>query len=691
MASRRGLLPHLPWALALFVPLLAVAIFGGLELRRQGARVADAVQMQAATFLAGARLHFEERVRDDVHAALTRVHLTSSNLVAETRIAIEEGDRVLNLFCLDGQGQLVHPRLSVARESALPFLNSTSSDDIRFAEHLLHLGGDAELQRARVILQRYVQRRPTPPIERARASFRLGTVHRKLGDLAGAEGAYLDARVTAAQTDASPIGIELLTRVAIAEMQQNVGDLLELARGISENEWFAVPDELAGAVLARALASLPLDSSVEQVQRIQTHERVRRIGRRLAAQYDRFAAPAVQRALTESATEPLLRSLGNGSECALLALRRTTEDEQNAAGRKVRWIGMRIDLPGLVNDAMDAFLTPRPEGYRLVVLDPDGTPILDDGGHESDAPSSRNSAASEVPTLAGLVLRAIPVDPEATLRDQRDAVRNRVLILAALLAVALGGCFLLVRSVARETEVSNLKMMFVSRMSHELKTPLALIKMYGETLALGRVKDQAQAQGFGGIVAREADRLNEQIERILSFAQQISGTLRYAPEKVDLATAVLNVVEEYRDHVHRSGCVLNVRIDPTARPAGAWVDPLALHLAITSLIENAVKYTPKNQIDRSVAVELRREGNLGVIAVHDHGIGIPASEQRRVFDAFYRASNAGEMRGAGLGLSQVLHFVEAHHGDVIAMSAPGGGTIVRVRLPLSGAEPPPST
>ncbi|MEZ5965563.1 MAG: HAMP domain-containing sensor histidine kinase [Planctomycetota bacterium] len=671
---RFGHLSHLPSALALLVPLLAVAVLGGLELSRQSAQVADAVQQQAATFLASARLHFEERVRGTAEDALHRASLRSPRLVAETLAAVASDEGVLDLFCLDGQGQLVHPRTAMPRESALPFLSPTTSDEIRLAEALLALGGHAELQRAQVLLQRFALRRPAAVAERARAAFRLGSVLRQTGDLVAAERAYLEARLLAAQSDASPIGVELLTRVAVAEMQARPDTLLDLARGICENEWFAVPDELAGAVLARILAELPEEAGAD-VRNLRSLEGARRTARRYAHEYQRFAAAAVERAVADDPPEPIVRVIGSGPDCALLALRRTTDAEQSVAGRTLRWLGLRLDLPCLVNETMDAFLSPQPVGFRLEVLDGDGASILDG--------ASGSPVAAEVPTVAGLVLRAVPVDPDAALRDERAAVRNRVLILAALLALALGGGFLLVRSVGRETELADLKMIFVSRMSHELKTPLALIKMYGETLALGRAKDAAQTQAFGGIVAREADRLNDQIQRILSFAQQLSGTLRYTPEKVDLAEAVEDVIAEYRDHVHRSGCVLRAQIDESVRAVHAMVDPHALHLALSSLIDNAVKYTPKTQVPRDVVVALRREGDVGTITVRDHGIGIPDKERQRVFDPFYRASNAGEIRGAGLGLGQVQHFAEAHHGQVSVAAAPGGGTVVTLRLPLA--------
>jgi signal transduction histidine kinase len=747
---------HLPWALALFVPLLAVAVLGGLELRRQGDRAADAVQQQAATFLRGARLHFEEQMRTRIEAALQRAQLRGPNLVEQTRVAIEQGDSVLDLFCLDAKGTLVHPRLALPREPALPFATAPSSDELRLAEHIAQIGDRAALQRARSMLRRYLARpRPAQPSERARASFRLGTVLRQLGELDAADAAFIEASVIAADSDAGPLGVDLLTRIARAELWPQRSTLLELAREISENAWYAVPDELAGAVFTRALAALPEAAQhngaghEDELALLRAHESVRRTSRRLAAEFERFAAPAVQRVLQEPPHGPVLRAIGSGAECALLALRPTSANEQAHAGRQTRWLGLRIDLAALANDAMDAFLTPGREGYRLLILDPEGTPILGDtkaaadhdagdehraatGSEGGPDPDDRTlgdgvgdgdridlarlgaSVAPEAPTLAGLILRAVPVDPIATLRDEHAAVRNRVLILTALVALALAGGFLLVRSVGRDAELSTLKMEFVSRMSHELKTPLSLIKMYGETLALQRAKDAAQAAHFGDIVAREADRLTSQIERMLAFAKQQAGTLRYVTQNVDLLDVVADVVDEYRDHVERTGCTLSLAQLPLApSPPGAAtppgpgdgtgslfcaVDPHALHLSLVSLIENSVKYTPPSQADRSIVVTVTRTGGRGVIAVADRGIGIPAAERKRVFTAFYRASNAGEVRGAGLGLSQVQHFVRAHGGEVGVEDNPGGGTIMRLLLPLSrgaregpqGGSAPPS-
>ena len=114
----------------------------------------------------------------------------------------------------------------------------------------------------------------------------------------------------------------------------------------------------------------------------------------------------------------------------------------------------------------------------------------------------------------------------------------------------------------------------------------------------------------------------------------------------------------------------------------ASVDRTALASAVINLLENAAKYTAEEDGDRDVRLELRADGGHAIVDVLDRGRGVPPAEVERVFDSFYRASNAGEVRGAGLGLSLVRHFARAHGGDVTARPREGGGTILRLHLPL---------
>ena len=119
----------------------------------------------------------------------------------------------------------------------------------------------------------------------------------------------------------------------------------------------------------------------------------------------------------------------------------------------------------------------------------------------------------------------------------------------------------------------------------------------------------------------------------------------------------------------------------------ANVDKAALGGALVNLLENALKYGNEESPDHSLRVELRRASDKAILELHDRGRGIPTGQHDRIFDSFFRASNSGEVRGAGLGLSLVRHFAIAHEGSVVAMPRHGGGTTFRIAIALR-SEPP---
>lgn len=295
----------------------------------------------------------------------------------------------------------------------------------------------------------------------------------------------------------------------------------------------------------------------------------------------------------------------------------------------------------------------------------------------------------DAPALADLRLRAVPVDPGAFVRAEQAATRNRKFLSLGLVALAVGGAFFLARSAARDAEQAAERMGFVSRVSHELKTPLALIKMYAETLLLGRASGDRDPQRCASIISREADRLTTMIERVLDFSRSEAGTLSYTKERIDVSDLLLSVTDEFRPRAEERGGGIEVAFEDQL-----WVDadPEALHGAVVNLLDNAVKYTPATADDRTIEIDLRGAADRVVLEVRDRGIGIPEGERERVFSGFFRASNSGEVRGFGLGLSLVKHFVDHHSGTIEALGREGGGTILRMTLPrvaTPAADPSP--
>jgi signal transduction histidine kinase len=280
----------------------------------------------------------------------------------------------------------------------------------------------------------------------------------------------------------------------------------------------------------------------------------------------------------------------------------------------------------------------------------------------------------------GLTLAAHLADPAGWAAAESAAASQRTLLILFLFVTALGGALWSWRSVSRETELASLKIDLVSRVSHELKTPLALVRMYGETLSMGRARDSSQAAEFGGIIAREAERLTTLIQRILDFSRQQAGTLAYQKAPIDLGELLREVAGAYSPHLEARGVIL---IDSLPPGIAVQCDANACESAIVNLLENAAKYGRDGDTEHEVELVLERCHDQAVVEVRDRGRGIPAGELDRVFDGFYRASNSGEVRGAGLGLSLVQHFARAHGGDIQAMAREGGGTVMRLTLPLA--------
>jgi signal transduction histidine kinase len=257
-------------------------------------------------------------------------------------------------------------------------------------------------------------------------------------------------------------------------------------------------------------------------------------------------------------------------------------------------------------------------------------------------------------------------------------------MLLGLAVVAGAGAFLLIRGMRREAELAQLKTSFVGRVSHELKTPLALIRMYGETLALGRAQEPDKVQHFAGIIARESDRLTAMIDNILDFSRIEAGRKEYERSLVELAPLLDDCLESYRSHLESQGFTLGKELQPEL---WAELDAGALTQAVVNLLSNARKYSTES---KEIRLELRAAGDQAEIRVLDRGIGVPEAERERVFETFYRASTAGERRGAGLGLALIAHFVEAHAGSATCEAREGGGSVFVLRLPRLPEEQSPA-
>jgi signal transduction histidine kinase len=275
-------------------------------------------------------------------------------------------------------------------------------------------------------------------------------------------------------------------------------------------------------------------------------------------------------------------------------------------------------------------------------------------------------------------------------RSVRRQITIQALITLLPLAALLGVMWALARVARREMALSQLKSAFVADVSHELKTPLALIRMFGETLLSERVASPDKAREYYAIITRESTRLTHLIDNLLDFSRIDAGRRLYKPRPVDIAQVVRDTYEAYRHELDREHFEHHLRLAENLPPIEA--DPDAVAQALLNLINNAVKYS---EHDKFLSVEVdheTRRGRRGVlISVRDRGIGIRPEDRARLFDGFFRAPDerVRQRRGAGLGLALVKHIVDAHHGSIDVESRLVKGSTFRIFLPEVGPAPAP--
>ncbi|MBN1661124.1 MAG: PAS domain-containing protein [Anaerolineae bacterium] len=240
---------------------------------------------------------------------------------------------------------------------------------------------------------------------------------------------------------------------------------------------------------------------------------------------------------------------------------------------------------------------------------------------------------------------------------------------------ALARTILNVVDITRFRQAEELKSTFVSVVSHELKTPVALIKGYAETLRREDAQwDRETVRDGLDVIAEEADHLTHLIDSLLEASRIQAGGLKLQPTDVNLPRLAEKIVDAYRTQTRIHTFELDF---PPDFPA-VWGDPERLREVLTNLVSNAVKYSPDGG---RVWVGGRTDRTGVTVYVADQGIGIPAEEQARIFDRFHRVPSGQHTDGTGLGLYLVKAIIEAHGGRVSVESVPERGSIFIFTLP----------
>jgi PAS domain S-box-containing protein len=235
----------------------------------------------------------------------------------------------------------------------------------------------------------------------------------------------------------------------------------------------------------------------------------------------------------------------------------------------------------------------------------------------------------------------------------------------------------LLKTLAREKELGQLKSNFVSMVSHEFRTPLGIIQSSAEILRdyFSQLDQGERAEQLGSIV-KNTTRMADMMEEILVLSRLDAGKLEFKPEPVELGCFCQRMVEEVLSATDRR-CPIELRLEDVSAPAQA--DERLMEHIFDNLLCNAVKYSEAGEL---VRFTVAREGAQVRCEIRDDGIGIPEADQPSLFHSFQRGGNVGDRPGTGLGLVLVKRCLDLHGGTVHVQSRLGQGTTVTVRLPV---------
>jgi signal transduction histidine kinase len=337
-------------------------------------------------------------------------------------------------------------------------------------------------------------------------------------------------------------------------------------------------------------------------------------------------------------------------------------------------LSLSLSFPGsrqtLVAVSFPDILTSLNSDTELLKTFPKGFRLITDAGVEGEA--------------LGENFRGLKIAFDETIVDWLSSQSSLqplfyVLIVILVLGMTLFGAYLLLRDVRREVRIAEMRSQFVSSVSHELKTPLTAIRMFAETLRLGRLQNQKTQAEYLDTIVNESERLTRLLNNVLDFSKIEKGKKTYRPLPASLPEVIRAAARAMEYPLSQQGFKLNVEVEEDL--PDVCVDRDALEQAVLNLLHNAMKYSGDS---REIDLRLRKSDKLAVIQVIDRGVGIAAQEHKKIFEKFYRVPSAENERlpGTGLGLSLVNHIVAAHGGRIEVESTPGRGSAFSIFLPL---------
>ncbi len=655
--------------LALLVPAGGIAYLGAVSYRDQKGAVAAQIDRQR-----GAAVQIVARIDRAIGEALD---------AADRAATAGQTGPLAGLgrywFWLDADGRMRVPRTAPATATVDPALDRPASPRGRIEDYVRELsrrqdraGRLRAAQRAEASSQLAEARRGYTALvpfddTGAEALLGLARVNSRLGDPARAtalldelDRRFADRSFPKGGTAAERVPVRLVTSLLRAEGagDERPAKLLALAQAVLANHYPIDPIVGLG-VVQRIRGELTGDLPQLDLE-VETLRGQARAAAGLADDRDEVAHTAIETWRGRPAAKQPNRTL---------IYRRRVDGSV---------IGLAVDPAMLAaaagHDAQDDVA----RNVRPIVLAAGATP----------SPELRTIQGTQVPLGQALPhLQVALVNPLTDPDPLDEVVRRRErthIVFTSALALMLGvGLLAMIRGAARARELAQLKSDFVSTVSHELKTPLTSIRMFAEMLQQGVAQGDAEKMHrYHGVIVQESQRLGLLIANLLDYAQIERGTRRYTPSSVELAQLGRHAVSTFEALASPQAGRNPIHIDvsPAAMTTAVDVDRDVVVGAVLNLLANAAKY---GGAEKPIEVAIDSDATSASIAVRDHGPGIPASEQARIFKEFYRTPEAyrSNVEGTGLGLALVKRHIEALGGTVEVASDVGKGATFTIRLP----------
>ncbi len=271
--------------------------------------------------------------------------------------------------------------------------------------------------------------------------------------------------------------------------------------------------------------------------------------------------------------------------------------------------------------------------------------------------------------------------PQLLYERQRDRALWFGLLIVATAGVAVAGYVSSLRAFQKQQRLAELKSNFVSSVSHELRAPIASVRLMAEGLERGTVSEEAKQREYFRFIVQECRRLSSLIENVLDFARIEQGRKQYDFEPTDLPTLLYHTAGVMKPYASEKQIELRVIANESEVTGPANVDGRAIQQALVNLIDNALKHSPAGSV---VQIGLSPSREAVRLWVQDQGTGIPRAEHQKIFERFYRCGSElrRETQGVGIGLSIVKHIAEAHGGTVRVQSEPGKGSRFTIEIPV---------